>query len=274
MKASLRRNVLALFVFLAAWPLCRAAHASYVLLGSDYLETLPGTYFDFGGPIGPVGLTGLPINPGVLGTTDTIVQRQADASLPLGGPTTVPIELVQLSLVSVSPVTVGTASYDVFVHLTPSTSSLGTMTIRHEFPDTPGPGLEGTFDSFFDVFFTADFTEVGNPFNTFSVSAHTQLGSTGSSWSHDPISGALLVTGPSGNQDANDHTGRPPQFSDLHIPQQITEFKVGGGGAHVVQAAHGDQTFVPEPSALVSWLGLMGLGWLAAVARKRRRDLR
>lgn len=266
MKAVLLRRVSMLFVFLSSWACCQATQAG-VLLGSDYLETLPGTFFDFGGPIGSVALTGRPINLSALGTTDTIVQRKADAILPLGGMDTIPIELVQLSLQSVAPIIIGTSQFDVFVHLTPFTSSTGTMTIRHGLVENPGPAPEGTFDSFFDVFFTAEFTEIGNPMNTFSIADHTQLGSMGTPWSHDPVPGTLIVTGPSGDQDANNHTGRPPLFSDFHIPQQIVETKLlGGPGAHIVREARP----VPEPNAIVCWSVLTGIGWVAMFSRKSR----
>jgi hypothetical protein len=268
MKTALQRTVSALIVCLAACAYCQTIQAS-ILRGTDYLETLPGTFFDFGGPIGSVSLKGLPISPSTLGTTDTIVQRKADFLFPpSGSSTTIPIELVQLSLVSVAPISIFSTPYSVFVHLTPSTSSTGIMTIRHEFPESPGPAPEGTFDSFFDVFFTADFTEIGNPLNTFSVSDHTQLGSMGTPWSHDPVPGTLLITGSAGDPDANNHTGRPPLFSDFHIPQQIVETKLlGGPGAHIVREA----SPVPEPSAIACWLGLTGLGWLVSFAGKKER---
>lgn len=244
-----------------------AALADSVLLGSDYLETIPLTFFDFGGPIGSVALVGRPINPPLLGSTDTIVQRKADASLPAVGSTdTVPIELVQLSLVSASPVTIGPAFFDVFVHLTPSASSTGTATIRHEFPDNGGPAPEGTFDSFFDVFFTADFTEVGNPFNTFSIDDHTQLQALGTPWSHEPmLPGRLLVTGPAGDPDANDHTTRPPLFSDFHI-QQVAEIKIlGGPGQHTAMpAAPPPPGAVPGPGTLMLVSLGLPLAWWTA----------
>lgn len=272
MKTLSFRGVSALLVFLSACACCQVTRAN-ILLGSDYLETLPGTFFDFGGPIGSVPLMGRPINPATLGTTDTIVQRRANAILqpldPLGTTDTIPIELVQLSLQNVAPIAIGPSFFDVFVHLTPATTSAGTMTIRHGPIENPGPAPEGTFDSFFDVFFTADFTEIGNPLNTMSVTGMTQLGSMGTPWSHDPVPGTLLVTGSSGDQNANDHTGRPPVFNDFHIPQQIFETKLlGGPGAHVVREAQP----IPEPSTIVCWLGLAAVGWLASAKGRRNRS--
>ena len=54
-----------------------------VSLGSDYLQTQPGTSFNFGAGIGVVNFTGLPIGPGL---TDTIVQRQQNALWLPGAP--------------------------------------------------------------------------------------------------------------------------------------------------------------------------------------------
>ena len=236
--------------------------ADSILLGSDYLQTLPGTFFNFGGPIGSVPLKGLPISPGSLGTTDTIVQRKADAVLPgVGSSATIPIELVQLSLVSVAPVTIGSLNWNVYVHLTPSTPNLGTMTITHTLPDVPGPAPEGTFDSFFDVFFTADFTEVGNPLDMFSVPGHTTLSSTGTFWGHDPVPGEFILSGPTGDPNANQHTGRPPSFSDMYISQSVIEMNSPpGSGMHIAGPAQ-----VPEQASLLTLF--IGLGSLAGLAR-------
>src|SRR5207249_914370 len=130
----------------------------------DYLTTLPGTFFDFPNIPGfgdppPVNLRGRPLGPGnlppagyptALGNTDTIVQRQANASLPVqdtGTPSsaTIPIQMVALSLESVNPLSIGGSFFDVFVHLNPALPSTGSMTIVHDFVDIAGPTAEGTF---------------------------------------------------------------------------------------------------------------------------------
>lgn len=92
-----------------------------VAAGIDLFTTPPGgTTFDdlnlpagFFGPgsdpfLGTVVLGGQPIAPsGPLGPTDTIVKRNSNALLPTpGSSTTVPIEIIALSLVSVNPITV------------------------------------------------------------------------------------------------------------------------------------------------------------------------
>ena len=107
----------ALLVAVVTWGCVAKADAASVLLGSDYLTTLPGTFFDFPG-IGVVPLEGRPIGPG---NTDTIVQRQEDANLPgMGSSDTIPIEMVALSLQSTAPVNIGGSFFDVFVELTPA----------------------------------------------------------------------------------------------------------------------------------------------------------
>ncbi len=128
--------------------------------GSDFFETEPiNTQFNFaqeftipGGFFDPscqpftgaVSFQGAPIG---VGTTDTVVQRQADASVPPPYPSTatVPIELVQLSLVSTQPITVVCGSqsqiWDVKVNVSSAKPSTGSITITKENPDG------GTFSS-------------------------------------------------------------------------------------------------------------------------------
>lgn len=95
----------------------------------------------FGGV--PIGWSGL----NYTGTTDTIVQRLQAADLS-SGMATIPIQLVSLSLVSVNPITVtyhggmNPSFFDVFVEVSPSVPSNGTMTISSG----------GTFDSALTVY--------------------------------------------------------------------------------------------------------------------------
>ena len=76
--------LLSLILFGGIYQVNKAYATPIVMAGSDYFQTLPGTYFDFGGPIGVVEFEGLPIGPG---NTDTIVQRQEDADLTDGSDT-------------------------------------------------------------------------------------------------------------------------------------------------------------------------------------------
>lgn len=229
------------------------AAANSVVLGSDYLTTQPGTFFDFPG-LGVINLQGRPIGPG---TTDTIVRRLEDATLP-GVPSsdTIPLELVALSLQSVAPVNIGGSFFDVFVTLDPTAASTGTMTIRHEFADGT-PGGEGTFDSELDVHFIADFTPVGggSPFQT--VLGQITLESTGGAWQHIPPPGTLLVPAPPASaQDANFHGARARQD---FFPVLVS--LVGERGAFVGAPA---QVSVPA-TALLLIAGLLG----CAAVRKR-----
>ncbi len=126
---------------------------------------LKGTWLDSFDPDGPGPA---PSFPGLL-PTDTIVRRVASAG-PIF-PATIPIEIVELSLVSISPITVtffgGAVSqpWDVVaeVHVSPVTGAVvppqlpGSMTIRHE------SAGGGTFDSTLPVTPLLTFREVGGP---------------------------------------------------------------------------------------------------------------
>src|SRR3974390_1931024 len=177
--------------------------APCVALGSDYLQTQPGSSFNFGTGIGVVNFMGLPIGPGL---TDTIGQRQADAFIN-GGP--IPIQLVALSMESTAPVSVGGSFFDVFVTLDPANlgKDVGMMSIM-------GTLGGGTFTSFFDVFFDAHFAPVstGQPFDVFSS---ITLSNGGSAWSPTPPPNAVIVNGPFGDQNANTHTGLHSNFVDF-----------------------------------------------------------
>ena len=143
------------------------ARASDIRAGFDLFQTEPGTglfgvgtspdipfagvpflTFDFGGAVGVQDI----------GNTDTIVERKQDAGPT--GPSTIPIELVALSLQSLDPVDLSTlggprVSEIIFVTLQ---SDRG----RNPNDPNPGPPSDGqmdidfnnqTFDSEFEVFF-------------------------------------------------------------------------------------------------------------------------
>lgn len=137
---------------------------------------------------GVVDFQGQPINPDTMGPTDTVVARLDNANLTgTGSQATVGIEIKQLNLVSVDPITVTGGSggtYDVLVELSDAAQQQGTMTIRQEDPDG------GTFDS--DLPVTPKFTfipssGVGDPlvFDCgLTVPPITiQMGATGAAWS-------------------------------------------------------------------------------------------
>jgi hypothetical protein len=260
---TLRRSLSFISTFLVGtFLVSHAALASSILLGSDYLTTVADTFFDFPG-IGPVPLEGRPIGPG---NTDTIVQRQADAILPaLGSSDMIPIEMVALSLQSTRPVNIDGSFFDVFVHLTPGTNSTGEMTINHEFADNGTPAPEGTFTSFFDIFFTVELTPTGGgaPVSQNFVS---RLVSDPAFWSHEPDAGPpapVIITGLPGDQTANLHSPVPASFDDFFIVGVVEERHQAFPGLHRAR-----QATVPEPSTLL----LMGFG-LLVLARLGRKGL-
>lgn len=272
------------FAPLAVLLVSQSALAGTVVLGSDYLTTPVGfSFFDFGPGIGVVSLQGRPIDLVTLSNTDTIVQRLEDAVLPkVGDSDTIDIMMVALSLESVAPVNIGGSFFDVFVHLDPTTATKGQMTIRHEFPDNLTPQAEGTFSSFFDVFFTADFTKVGDPLTKFSVSDGLKLSGIGM-WSHEPPPGAFLLPSPPASaQDGNVHIcvlpcdffpGAGPNFPDRwHRLDEREKAAKGNPGKHNPQLAGNVNAglHLPEPGSVV--LVLSGLAMTLAMKRRIRRS--
>jgi hypothetical protein len=215
-----------------------------VALGSDYFQTGPGSFFNFGPPIGSVNFMGLPIGPG---NTDTIVQRQADASI--GGPA-IPIQIVALSLESTAPVNVGGSFFDVFVTLNPADLALDTGTLS-----VAGTTAGGTFSSSLNVFFDAHFQPLGGG-TPFDVLSSALLSNTGAFWSSTPSAGEVIVNGPdngsAADQSANLHSGLIgcPNVTggngcevDFFVTGQVHETNTGE--SHVVMEA------TPEPRMLL-----------------------
>ncbi len=228
-----------------------------VALGSDYFATGAGTFFNFGAGIGTVNFMGLPIGPG---STDTIVQRQADAAI---GGAAIPIQITALSLESTAPVNIGGSFFDVFVTLDPAHLALDTGTLS-----VAGTTTGGTFTSSLDVYFEANFvpTGAGSPFDVFS---NVSLSNSGAVWSPSPTAGDVIVNGPddgsAADQAANLHSGLlacPPTLSngcevDFFVAGPLVESNTGE--AHVVGEAQ-----TPEPGTLVlfgSALTALGLKW-------------
>lgn len=160
--------------------------------GWDLFETVPPTFFlgvpftgvplgsfDFGAPIGVRGT----------GSTDTIVQRLEQATVP---DPTIPIEMVALQLMSAAPVNFGLGVGFYFVTLQSARggpATVGTMTIN-------GLAAEGsphgTFDSFFDVFFDVRLGGLAGPI---ALSGDLDLTAADVPWGHLPPPGSLEIAG-------------------------------------------------------------------------------
>src|SRR5437870_1937984 len=276
MRSLFRRGIHFLLIALAAFVLSIQASADTVNLGTDYLQTLPGTFFNFTLPgLGtvPVPFMGNAIGPG---NTDTIVERLANATVTPGGAgDTIPIKLVALSLQSTSPVDVGGTFFNVFVTLDPTklSKNTGFMTILEN-----APGTGGTFSSIFTVFFQAKFVPVGGGtgFSVFSslVLQNGVPGSgVGAAWISTFPPGFVQVTGPCGDQDANVHTGCPAGHLDF-FPILIKEKHPSGAGRHVVRPAcsltEPCPPIVPEPATLTLFATGMGMTGLLGLRRRRR----
>jgi hypothetical protein len=178
--------------------------------------------------------------------------------------------MVALSLQSVNPVNIAGSFFDVFVHLTPSTRSIGAMTINHEFPDNGTAASEGTFSSFFDIFFTVELMPVG-PGVPAAFDLQSRLEGSGA-WSHEPedpnpILGQppLLIISPPGSQADNLHRPLPSGFNDFFILGVVDERHEAFAGLH-----RATQATVPGPATLrLIALGLT-LSFLAERVRGRR----
>jgi hypothetical protein len=134
---------------------------------SDFSTTpIPAGFFDPGSdPFGgTIVLKGVPLSPGTTGLADTIVQRSAMISVPPPFPSvgaTVPIQLVQLSLVSSSSITVTYSGVNpqvwrVSVGLSSNQPSQGTIAVTRNTTDG------GTFSSQLAVMPLFTFTRISD----------------------------------------------------------------------------------------------------------------
>jgi hypothetical protein len=232
-----------------------------VLAGSDYFVTQPGTTF-----MG-VAFNGVPTGPG---GSDTIVRRLQNVDLGTGAPAsgTTPLLMNTLDLVSAAPTDFGLGVGFYYITLQsdrggPATT--GNMTINLTSNDDLTPLTpEGTFTSFFDVFFDIRLGALNGPI---AQSGDLTLTNSGASWDATPAPTDFLVPGLRGDVTANFHTNKI-QNSDIHdmdfFPIGVFSEAHPGQGVHVVQTSQN----APEPGTLL----LIG-GALLALSRVRRRSL-
>jgi hypothetical protein len=231
-----------------------------VLAGSDYFTTQAGTTF-----MG-VAFNGVPTGPG---GSDTIVERQGAVNLGTGGPSSGSTSLLitQLEMVSAVPTDFGLGVGLYYITLQSARggpATTGSMTINLAAGDDHTSAVpEGTFTSFFDVFFDIRFGAANGPI---ALSSDLTLTNSGASWDANPTATDVLVPGVVGDVTANLHINKV-QNVDLN---QMDFFPVGtvteahpGQGAHVVTTTQ-TQTSTPEPGTMV----LLG-GALLALSRLR-----
>lgn len=250
------RGSLAIGLLLAGSQLSFGANI-FVIGGSDYLATLPGTTF------GGAAFQGVPVGPG---NTDTIVRRDLDVNI-TSGPGTTPIELVALQLMSTAPVNFGLGVGFYFITLQSARGgpdSTGSMTITPGAPDDHLPGTpEGTFSSFFDVFFDVRLGSLNGPI---ALSDVLVLSNSGAFWDATPGPSEVIVPGLVGDLNANLHTNKV-QNTDTY---QMDFFPIGpfsethpSGAVHTVTGA----TAIPEPETLL----LIGAALLLLSRLSRRK---
>jgi hypothetical protein len=225
-----------------------------VLAGSDYFVTQPGTIF------AGVPFAGVPIGPG---GSDTIVERLQDVSLGTGAPAsgTTPLLMTDLELESTVPADFGLGTGFYFITLQSARggpATTGDMTINLNANDDHTPSApEGTFSSFFDVFFDVRFGAANGPI---AMSSDLVLTNSGAAWDANPTASDFLVPGLKGDVTANFHTNK---IQNIDI-NDMDFFPIGafqesepGGAVHVVANA------TPEPGTIgLLCLGLAGLGLL------------
>ena len=215
-----------------------------VALGTDYLQTdSSGTSFNFGGAFGlnqvnfkgdPTDfLTSLPVGPGA---TDTKIERLNDAVLNSG---TINIKVAAVSLQSVSTVTIGGDSYEIFAYLDPSTltNDVGTMAIA-------GYLTGGTFTNQFTVDLAFTFQDLTNPGSSFDLNHGNgndvvKVFTGSGNWQTAAPAGDTVVSGPddgsAADQAANVHTGLDANEVDFFISGSAVHDT--GGGQHTVTPA-------------------------------------
>jgi hypothetical protein len=239
-----------LTVFCFTLAVAGGAKAGTVVAGSNYLQSDPGTYFNFDPPVGIVDFTGYAIGPG---TTDMIVKRTSDVTIN-GAPGI--LQLIALSMVSTAPVALPGYNGLIYISLDPThlANDTGQITIG-------GTVAGGTFSSFVDVFYnvcTAPGSKgVGCGSGALLESGSVQLSNSGANWSSTPF--GVVVSGPVGDPAAMVHTGLTSDQADFFLEPTKEESLVG---------QHRVSTAVPEPASWALMIG--GFGMAGAALRRRR----
>ena len=258
-RFSCRLPVLSLVIAALGIAFAGSAQATTIINpGFNLFVTLAGSNFFFGAPVpnpqfvsfegNPVGAFDFGSGPVFTGDTDTIVERTQPANLG-GGSDTIDIEIVALSLVSVSPVDLGFGAgfEDMFINLNTSSPTLqSTMTIVDAGEGQP----HGTFDSTLNFSF-----DVVGSVGGFYATLEKTLTATNQPWQHEPTAPQLI--------DGVNHLLNTLDETNDFWPDGIVIHDDGSGTAiHV--------TRTPEPSTLMLFglgaVGLLGYGW-----RRRRR---
>ncbi|NEO37675.1 MAG: PEP-CTERM sorting domain-containing protein [Moorea sp. SIOASIH] len=220
----------------------KPAKAFNINKGSDYFQSPAGESGFFFDDIGFVLLDGKPI-PGFPGNTDTVVQRKKNAIFDYDGDgflerteDTIPIEMTHLSLMGTD------AGLDFMVTLDDrdmnedgmrDNLTTGKMTIRHNinadhtFNDS---GIvQGTFDSFLNVFYKVEATPIGGGQKQIFYD-NFLIYNIGAEWTHTPSPRELLVRGPIGDHDANCHKENGPGCDpgDFFVVGKVKHYKKDG----------------------------------------------
>ena len=137
--AHTRSIVFALMLGLGILPTVTRAQDITIPPGTDYLYTLPGSFFTFNGTVLPV--TGNPVLPG---GTDTAVQRLGDADATTGAP--ISTQITSLNLL---------APGNLSITLDPGNlaNDTGTMSFLTSGPTLPGTEIHGTIVDTLNVYF-------------------------------------------------------------------------------------------------------------------------
>ena len=227
--------------------------------GYNLFETTPGSTFYFGPPVPNQQFVSFDGNPLVLfdfgdgpvdtGSTDTIIERKEVADL-TSGSDTIDIEIVALSLKSVSPVDLGFGAglEDIFIELNTSSSSVqSTMTIYDAGDVVP----HGTFDSLLNFSFDV-IGSIGGLYATLdkTITAINQ------EWSQGPT-GTLVYDG------VNHHLNSVDESNDFWAEGIVTHDDGAGTMIHRARS-----TNIPEPGIFL--LVGIGLAGMAIRSRKKR----